>query len=299
LFQHLKDLMQYMQEIAAISNPSRGQSGGANQTGSAMLFLAGQTTANQGSMSDNYSQFSAAVMTSLLHVVRTFARTEKTIKLMGKNVASREIVLADALKDFDEVVVDLTNPIAATPQGKLAIAQQLLQYGNCTPQQYMQVLTSGSLSAAEDPAREAMYELQLENEWLLAGDQVLVNALDNHQEHIMTHTRLLATPWLRKPQLAQELGMTNAPTIMQGIMAHIQQHMGFLQGNQTNQAMTNAGAQPGEPPGPVHPAMGHSPPGGQPPSGAAPQNAPAQAQAGQVNSHMPQQPQQPSQPAPQ
>ncbi len=126
LFQHLKDLLEYMQQIPAVSNSSRGQSGGANQTGSAMLFLAGQTTQNQGSMSDNYSKFCAAVMTSLLRVLRTFGRTQKTIRLMGKNVASREIVLADALKDFDEVRVDRQNPMAASPQGKMAIAQQLL-----------------------------------------------------------------------------------------------------------------------------------------------------------------------------
>src|SRR5699024_10765012 len=53
LFQHLKDLLGYMQEVAAVSNPSRGQAPGANSTGSAMLFLAGQTQANQGGMSDN------------------------------------------------------------------------------------------------------------------------------------------------------------------------------------------------------------------------------------------------------
>lgn len=292
LFQHLKDLLGYMEVLPGVSNPSRGQSGGANQTGSAMLFLAGQTTQNQGSMSDNYSQFSAAVMTALLHVLRTFARTQKTVRLMGRNVASREIVLAHALADFDEVVVDLTNPMASSPAGKMAMAQQLLQYGNISPQDFLTVVTSGNLSAATDPAQETKYLLELENEWLMDGSQVLVNALDNHQEHIMTHTRLLATPWLRKPELAQQLGMQNAPTIMQNVMNHIQQHMGFLAGDAGNQQATNAGAQPGEPPGPNHPALGHSPPGPQP-SPAAPPNANVQAQAGQDNTHLPSQPRQP------
>jgi hypothetical protein len=281
-----------MEVIPGVSNPSRGQSGGANQTGSAMLFLSGQTTANQGPMSDAYATFSAAVMTALLHILRVFARTEKTIKLMGKNVASRQIVLATALEDFDSVVVDPGNPMATSAAGKMQIAQQLLQYGNITPQDFLTVLTSGNLSAAYDPAQEVKYLLELENEWLMAGDQVLVNALDNHQEHIMTHQRLLSTPWLRKPDLAQQLGMTNAPQIMQNVMNHIQQHMGFLAGDHSNQMATNAGAQPGEPPGPVHPALGHSPPSPQP-SPAAPANAPAQAQAQQIGSHLPQQPRPP------
>ena len=60
-------------------------------------------------MTQNYNDFSANVMTSLLHVLRTSTRSERTINIMGKTVASPTIVLADALKDFDEVVVDPIN----------------------------------------------------------------------------------------------------------------------------------------------------------------------------------------------
>jgi hypothetical protein len=83
-------------------------------------------------MSDNYAQFSAAVMTSLLRVLRTFAKTERTINIMGKTVASRAIVLTDALKDFNEVVVDETNRILSTPQGRMVIATQMMQFGAAT-----------------------------------------------------------------------------------------------------------------------------------------------------------------------
>jgi hypothetical protein len=74
-----------------------------------------------------------------------------------------------------------------------------------------------------DPTRERQYELQSENEWLLNGEQVLVNALDDHNAHVMMHTRLSATPWLRKPDLAQKLWITNAPQIMQIVQNHIMQ----------------------------------------------------------------------------
>jgi hypothetical protein len=74
-----------------------------------------------------------------------------------------------------------------------------------------------------DPTRERQYELQSENEWLSNGEQVLVNALDDHNAHVMMHTRLSATPWLRKPDLAQKLGITNAPQIMQIVQNHIMQ----------------------------------------------------------------------------
>ena len=44
---------------------------------------------------------------------------------MGRNVASRTIVMAEALQSFDSVVVELQNPVLGTPQGRLAMAQQM------------------------------------------------------------------------------------------------------------------------------------------------------------------------------
>jgi len=289
LFQHLKELQGYMESVPGVSNASRGQAPGANSTGSAMLFLAGQTTQNQGAMSANYAAFCASVMTSLLHVLRVFGRTERTINVMGKTVASRTIVLAEALKDFDEVVVDLTNPILSTPQGRMGFATQMMQFGNATPMEALQVATSGNLGPAVDPAREEQYELQSENEWLMDGQEILVNALDNHQQHIQMHQRLFATPWLRNPAIAAKLGIQNASQIMTIIQQHIMQHMQFMQGNQTNQIATTAGQQPGQPETPPQPALGHAPPA-PPPNGAAPVNAPAQGQQAQVGSHLPNMP---------
>jgi hypothetical protein len=290
LFEHVKALEDFMMTIPGVSNSSRGQTGGANQSGSAMLFLQGQTTANQGNMSQNYQDFAAAVMTSLLHVLRVFGRTERTINIMGKTVASRTIVLADALTDFDQVTVEMSNPVMNTPAGRMQFASEMLQFGNATPAEALVVATSGNLGPVEDPARELEYEMALENQWLLNNENVLVNALDNHEAHIQYHTRLFSTPWLRKPDLAQKLGIDQAPAIQQTIMGHIQQHMQMLGGNQVATAGQNAGVQPGQPSSAPSPAMGHAPPM---PSGAAPVNSPAQANAVNSGSHLPLPPQPP------
>lgn len=289
LFKHLSDLMSYMQQVPGVSSASRGQAPGANSTGSAMLFLSSQTSQNQSQFSENYEQFAANTMTSLLHVLRVFGRTEKTIQIMGKTVASKTIVLADALKNFDEIVVQMTNPVLNTPQGKLSFAQQLLQWGNATPEQALQVATSGNLGPAVNPSQELQYELESENEWLLAGDQVLVNALDNHEQHIAMHTRLFATPWMRKPSLAQKLNIMNAPQLMQNVQQHIQEHMQYLQQNQAGSVAATAGQQPGQPVQQPSPALGHMP-------AASPDvgiNNPAQAQQ---SAKLPNQPSAPGMP---
>jgi hypothetical protein len=292
LFTHLKDLTQMMQEIPSVSNASRGQAPGANSTGSAMLFLAGQTTANQGNMSANYATFCSNVMTSLLHVLRVFGRTEKTIRIMGKNVASREIVLASALEDFDQVIVEQGNSVMSTPQGRMGFAQQMLQYGNATPQEALQVAQSGNLGPVSDPVRELNNELLSENEWLMNGDQVQVMALDNHEQHIQMHTRLFSTPWLRKPDLAQKLGIANGPAILAGIAAHIQQHMTYLAQNQNASIATTAPQQPGQQPSAPSPALGHRPHPGPPPDPKDAQQGAAQA----LGTHMPAQPSPPQPP---
>lgn len=292
LFSHLKDLQAYMMTIPGVSNSSRGQTGGANQTGSSMLFLQSQTTQNQGEMSQNYQDFCAAVCTSLLHVLRVFARTSKSVEIAGKNVASKTIILAEALKNFDEVVVDMTNPIMQTASGRMQFAQTMMQFGNSTPQEALEVAQTGNIGPAVDPAQEQNYELNLENEWLLNGETVLVNALDNHQTHIAKHTQLFSVPWMRKPDLAQKLQITNAPQIQQTIQQHIMQHMQFLKNNQASTVQTNAPVAPGAPQAAPQPALGHLPQ----PSGAAPPNSPQQGAAVAQGTHLPSPPSQPSMP---
>lgn len=272
LFEHIKSLEDFMQTIPGVSNASRGQAGN-NQTGSAMAFLQTQTANNNGQMTQNYSDFAASVMTSLLHVLRVFGRTEKTINIMGKTVASRTIVMADALKDFDEVTVVAQSPIMATPAGRMQFAQSMMQFGNATPQAALEVATSGNLGPVTDPAQENEFELNLENEWLLQGEQILVNALDDHESHIKMHTRLFATPWLRKPDLAAKLGIQNAPQIMQTVMDHVQKHMSYLSQNSVNATQTTAGVAPGAPKSAPSPALGHPPAAGSP--AQPPPNAPA------------------------
>jgi hypothetical protein len=78
-------------------------------------------------------------MTSLFHVIRGFGRTTQTISIMSKTVAPKTIVLAESLKDFDEVVVSMINAVLNTPQGRIAFAQQMMQFGNATPAEALAV----------------------------------------------------------------------------------------------------------------------------------------------------------------
>jgi len=160
--------------------------------------------------------------------------------------------------------------------------------------QAQQVATSGNLGPAIDPAREAQFSLDLENEALLMGKAVQVFALDDHEAHVMQHKRLLNTPWIRQPDLAEKLGLTQAPQVLQAIMNHINEHMQMLQGNMQNQAAMGGGP-PGAIPPPQSAVMGHAQPPPGPAPGASPM-APAQGQAVAAHTQMPGPPGPPQQP---
>jgi hypothetical protein len=150
--------------------------------------------------------------------------------------------------------------------------------------QALQVATSGNLGPALDPQREQQYELERENEWLMDGGPVLVDALDDHEKHLEMHSRLFSTPWLRRPQLAEKLGMQNAPAIMQNVQEHIMETCS-KSANQAGSQATNAGAQPGQQQTQPSKALGHTP---MPTNGAA--NPQAQAATQASGTHMPSQP---------
>jgi hypothetical protein len=88
------------------------------------------------------------------------------------------------------------------------------------------------------------------------GKTVMVDAMDNRQEHIMKHSQLKNTPWLRMPDLAEQLKKTEAPAILKNINDHIQQHMQFASQSAVN---TAAGQAPGAPQSGGNAVMGTGP----------------------------------------
>jgi hypothetical protein len=106
---------------------------------------------------------------------------------------------------------------------------------------------------------------------------------------------LLARPEFRNARIAQQIGDANAPQTMQGILAHIQQHMQMLAQNHANTAAQQV---PGAPQQKGSPALGVGPTQTPQTNPAAGTENPAQGAAVNAGSHLPAMPSNPGNPTP-
>lgn len=164
-----------------------------------------------------------------------------------------------------------------TIAGRINMADNLLQYGEITSKQYMNVINTGNLETATDATTTAEMAIKKENEMMMEGESVPVLYFEDHMQHIQGHKQIVSDPELkRNPELVQLIG------------EHIQEHVRLLRETDPDLLMT-LGQQPLRPQGaPPPPPGGEMPPAGpeampqnpavQPPVEQAMQNTGAQPQ---------------------
>jgi len=105
-----------------------------------------------------------------------------------------------------------------------------------TPEQYIQVINTGSLESMTEDTQSELLLIKSENESLVDGGEVIAVATDQHSLHIKEHKCVLADPDLRKD-----------PQLVQRTLMHIQEHINLLRGIDP-QLLMMMGEQPLTPP---------------------------------------------------
>jgi hypothetical protein len=162
------------------------------------------------------------------------------------------------------------------------MAQELIQYGDITPHQYVSVIKTGNLDdVTEDIVNENLL-MRNENETMMDGEKPILTITDSHKAHIDYHRSILFDPDLRKD-----------PTLVQIVTMHIQEHIDALR--KTDPALLmllnqqplpplpdpNAPPPPGNPPGAGGPpGPGPQPPGNHPAPSAKEMVPPEQGMTG-------------------
>jgi hypothetical protein len=170
-------------------------------------------------LQQSYAQLVEDVGTGVIRLLQNFADTERVATISGKSKRSymRSWTKHD-IADVSNVVVDIANPITKTTSGKLHLADQLLAKGMVeSPDQYLQVLTTGKLDPVIEGKQAEIMNVRAENESLSDNDPVVAVATDNHALHITEHKTVLASPEARRD-----------PTIVQATLGHIYQHIDLL-----------------------------------------------------------------------
>jgi len=106
------------------------------------------------------------------------------------------------------------NPLSKTLAGRLEVAKDLLSNGLVTtPQEYLQVLSTGTLQPLVEAELAVMNLIRSENEDLQDGKPVSSLITDKHDLHIQEHLTLLSSPESRAN-----------PQIVALVLGHIQEH---------------------------------------------------------------------------
>lgn len=240
IFKFLQGLEQLGEVLSGVNSVARGQPEASLKSGSALALVASQAVQFSSGLSAAYIKLLEDVGTGVISILQTRATVPRLTVIAGKNNRSyvKEFV-GDDLNSINRVVVEVSNPVSRTMAGRIQMAQDLLEARVISPQDYIQVVTTGKLEVViEDEEAEALL-IQAENEDLREGRPVIVTAVDMHAQHIKGHKSVFSDPDARRD-----------PVIMQRALAHLQEHINALK--ETDPALLNVLGQapigPGVPP---------------------------------------------------
>lgn len=252
VFNYLDRLMKDEETLLGINAVQRGQMPGTDKmSGAALALLKSQTLEFLAGLRQADQEFMASVATGVIKDYQAFAQAPQVAMLAGKTGKAylKEFTGSD-LDKIERVEVDLGNPMSSSTSGRMTIAQDLLNLGGMTPQQYLQVIKTGNLDVATEGASSELLNIKSENERLAEGEDVAAVFTDNHPLHIKEHATVYASPDAREN-----------PDVMAIVAGHIQEHVDLWKG--TDPAVLAAlGVMP--------PPMAMGPPGLPPGPGAPP-----------------------------
>lgn len=281
VFDFLVKLEQAMETISGVNSVARGNPEASLKSGTALALVQSQALQYMSGLQEQYVRLIEDVGVGLINMLKDFAAVPRVAMIAGK--ANRTYVktefTGDDLAQVNRVIVDVGNALANTKSGKLQIAQDLLQYGSVSAEDYITVLNTGRLDAMTDDTQDELILIKSENEAMSDGTMVNALAIDEHVMHIKHHRSLLSDPAIRSNE-----------EFSQTVLMHINQHIDLLR-SVDPALLTVLGQQPIGP-------VGGSPPGVQPPpQGGMPQGSGPGGMLSQPQENMPGMPLMPQVPA--
>src|SRR5574337_239566 len=229
-----------MEAISGVNSGRRGTLVNEKQmSGAALAFLDAKSIEFNKGLERGYIRWLETIATAIIRVYQRYAQLPQVAEIAGKANRSfmREFTGAD-LNRITRVTVDLSNPLARTTSGRMTIAEQLIKMQLVkTAEQFIQVLTTGTLDPIVEGTTAELMNVRAENERLSDGKPVMALAIDNHLLHIKEHAIVVSSPESREDGQVVDVAM-----------AHIQEHIQLWQ--TTDPALLAALGVPPPPPGP-------------------------------------------------
>jgi hypothetical protein len=207
-----------------LSNVSQIGRGNAptNMSGTAMALLQQQAIQSTSGVQTSYTLTQENVGTGVIELLQTFAVVPRLALIAGKSKRSMMKQFSNKdLKGIGRMLVNRANPLTKTGAGRMEIANNLLlapppQPGSMikTPEQYLGVLTTGSLEPLYQYDNSQRMLILSENERLMEGQPVQGVLTDDDAIHVLEHDCVLHSPEAREN-----------PQVTQATLDHIQWHI--------------------------------------------------------------------------
>jgi len=258
-YKYLEALNMVMETLSGINAVARGNPE-REMSGSAMALLQSMSIQFSMDLQSSYVVIFEDVGTATLDRLKTFATVPRVAAIVGKsNKHLMQEFKGDDIKDVNRVLVNVGNPIMSTTAGKMEMANQLLSTGLLkTPEQYIQVFTTGDLEPLYENLQSELMLIKGENEQISNGQVPPVLVTDNPLLHIKEHSIVGNSPEARAN-----------PQIMQSYVAHVQDHI-----DKWRTMDPDLAGMLGLPPPPQQMMPGMMPPGAMPPGQEQPQENP-------------------------
>lgn len=258
VYDFINILTQTMETLSGVNGVARGNPEASLKSGTALALVQSMALQFMSGLQESYVQLIEEIGSSIIKILQDYATSPRLVTIAGKSNRNymKEFSSRD-ISNISRVAVQVGNPMAMTTAGRVQMAQELIQYGEISPKQYVNILHTGNLDDLTDQTFHENLLMRAENEAIMDGENPPVTIVDNHKEHIEYHKGLLGDPDLRKDE-----------GLVQRVTQHIQAHINQLRTGDPALLML-LGQQPLPPP---------APPGGPPPQ-QGPPNGPQGPQA--------------------
>lgn len=234
-YEFLNLVVQRMQILAGINDTVRGVPEASLKSAAALALMSTQASKFNTTLERAYIHFVEKLGTATLHDIQDFADLPRIGLIAGKtNQAYLQEFTGKSIEHIDRVLITVGSAFAQTQAGRVQIAQDLLSTGLIKdPQEYLEVIETGSLDRLVEGQHMQLMLIKKENEILSEGGMCKALLTDDHVTHILEHNNILSDPSLRTNPSQDP----NDPKVMvvQNTLNHIQEHITML----TQLGMTN------------------------------------------------------------
>jgi hypothetical protein len=205
------------QLLSGVNDAVRGVTP-SGMSGAAMALLSQQALQFANGLQQSYVSMAEDVATLSINILQKYANTTRIAALAGKN--NRPLLKEWSSQDLNgvsRVSIEVGNGLSKTAAGRLQIADALMQNHMIQrPEQYIAVLETGRLEPIYEHESRQLHLIRAENENLTNGEAVRAIITDAHEQHILEHASVLASPEAR--------GNPNSALVV-NTLNHINEHL--------------------------------------------------------------------------